>query len=73
MGGWLKNLMQPVNNLTAGIGSAIGSIGKGVGSGATSLGKGYEGMLGGLGKMVGSPMMLIALGIAGVAVIFVMK
>ena len=67
------DLLQPIDNITAGIGGAVSGIGHGVGSGIKSIGGGVGNIYSGFGKMMGSPLTLIFLVIGGVVVLSVLR
>ena len=65
----IHDLLQPVDNITSGIGGAISGLGHGVGSAIHSTADGFSSLYKGLGGMLKSPLTLILL-IIGAVVLF---
>ena len=77
--GFFRDILEPVDNITKGLGGAIsglgkgvgqgiGNIGHGVGKGIGAVGSGFGNLYQGFGKMLSSPLTLILLLVGGVLV-----
>ena len=66
----IDNISTGIGNAFSGIGTGVSAIGTGVGSGVTAfgsgLGTGVSAFGSGVGSLASSPMLLIALGIGGI-------
>ena len=69
----VKDLLQPVDNITKGIGEGIGELGHGVGEGFGAIGKGFGNFYQGFGKMFSSPLFLIVVLVGGIVLLNVMS